>query len=332
MFVLGISAYYLLKGRDIAFAKRSFAIASSFGLASILSVIILGDESGYEVGDVQKAKLAAIEAEWETHPAPAAFTLVGFPNEETQETDYAIRIPWVLGLIATRSFDEQVTGIKDLKLQHRERIINGMDAYALLQQLRAGDTSEATIAAFEEVKQDLGYGLLLKRYTDQVVDATEAHINAAVDDSIPSVAPLFWSFRLMVGLGMAMLVVFILAFIQSTRHRSDANPWVLRLALFSIPMPWLAAEAGWFVAEHGRQPWSIAEVLPTYLSASSVSESQVMSSLTAIIIFYTALLIVEMYLMFRFARLGPSSLGVGRYHFETGEAAHSITTHNIKGE
>jgi cytochrome d ubiquinol oxidase subunit I len=88
MFVLGISTYYLLKGRDIAFARRSFAIAASFGTAAILSTIVLGDESGYELGEVQKVKLAAVEAEWHTEPAPAAFTVFGLPNQETMETDY----------------------------------------------------------------------------------------------------------------------------------------------------------------------------------------------------------------------------------------------------
>ncbi len=92
MFILGISSYYLLKGRDIAFARRSFAIAASFGIAAILSTIVLGDESGYELGEVQKVKLAAIEAEWHTEPAPAAFTLFGVPNQETMHTDYAIKI------------------------------------------------------------------------------------------------------------------------------------------------------------------------------------------------------------------------------------------------
>ncbi|WP_080993998.1 cytochrome ubiquinol oxidase subunit I, partial [Vibrio campbellii] len=115
MFVLGISSYYLLKGRDVAFARRSFAIAASFGMAAILSTIVLGDESGYELGEVQKVKLAAVEAEWHTEPAPAAFTLFGIPNQETMNTDYAIKIPYVMGIIATRSFDEQVTGLHDLR-------------------------------------------------------------------------------------------------------------------------------------------------------------------------------------------------------------------------
>ena len=109
--VLAISSWYLLKGRDLAFARRSFAIASAFGLAAALSVIVLGDESGYALGDVQKVKLAAIEAEWETHPAPAAFTLFGFPNQETRSTDYAVRIPAIMGLIATRSTDQRVDGL-----------------------------------------------------------------------------------------------------------------------------------------------------------------------------------------------------------------------------
>src|SRR5215470_9013878 len=103
MFVLGISSYYLLRGRDPSFAVRSFAVAAGFGLASALSVIVLGDESGYTTGEAQKVKLAAIEAEWETQPAPASFTLFGIPNDEKQRTDYAIRIPWLMGLIATRS-------------------------------------------------------------------------------------------------------------------------------------------------------------------------------------------------------------------------------------
>lgn len=110
MFVLGISAFYLLRGRDTAFALRSFAIAAGFGLASTLSVIVLGDESGYTAGEVNKVKLAAMEAEWHTEPAPAGITVVGWPNEKEQRTDYAIKIPYVLGLIGTRSADKQITG------------------------------------------------------------------------------------------------------------------------------------------------------------------------------------------------------------------------------
>ncbi|KIT31196.1 cytochrome BD oxidase subunit I [Vibrio parahaemolyticus VP766] len=316
MFILGISSYYLLKGRDIAFARRSFAIAASFGIAAILSTIVLGDESGYELGEVQKVKLAAIEAEWHTEPAPAAFTLFGVPNQETMHTDYAIKIPYVMGIIATRSFDEQVTGLRDLRDEHVERIRGGMYAYELLEKLRAGDKSEENMSAFDEVKGDLGYGLLLKRYTDNVVDATEEQIQAAADDSIPTVWPLFWSFRIMVACGFIMLFVFGAAFIQTCRQKIEQKQWILKAALLSIPLPWIAIEAGWFVAEYGRQPWAVGEILPVHVAASALTAGEIWTSLFAILALYTVFLIAEVYLMLKFARKGPSSLKTGRYHFE----------------
>jgi cytochrome d ubiquinol oxidase subunit I len=321
IFVLAISSWYLLKRRDLGFARRSFAIASAFGLASILSVIVLGDESGYEIGDVQKTKLAAIEAEWETEEAPAAFTLFGLPNQAEQRTDYAVKIPYAMGIIATRSLDQQVTGIKDLVAQHELRIRNGMLAYGLLSQLRAGDKSAANIAAFNAVKQDLGYGLLLKKYSETVVDASEAQIKQAALDTIPDVASLFWTFRIMVLSGFLMLGLFVCAFWASARKNEESKPWLLKWALWSLPLPWFAAQTGWYVAEHGRQPWSIGEVLPTHLSTSSVSEGDVWGSLIALAAFYSVLLVIEMYLMIKFARLGPSSLHTGRYHFESAPAA-----------
>jgi cytochrome bd-type quinol oxidase subunit 1 len=127
-------------------------------MAAVLSVIVLGDESGYEMGDVQKTKLAAIEAEWDTQPAPASFTLFGIPNQDKMENSYAIQIPYALGLIATRSTDTQVTGLKDLMAQHEVRIRNGMKAYQLLEELRSGNTDPAVRAEFNKAKQDLGYG------------------------------------------------------------------------------------------------------------------------------------------------------------------------------
>src|SRR5690554_3150791 len=323
IFVLAISSWYLLKKRDLGFARRSFAIAAVFGLASSLSVIILGDESGYEIGDVQKTKLAAIEAEWETQPAPAAFTLFGLPNQEKMRTDYAVKIPYVLGLIATRSTDEQIKGIKDLIVEHEARIRNGMLAYARLEALRAGDTSPQAMAAFDEVRQDLGYGLLLKKYTPNVVDATEEQIRQAALDTIPHVPSLFWTFRIMVACGFLMLLLFALASWASIKRNVEDKPWLLRFALLSLPLPWIAAQTGWYVAEHGRQPWSIGEVLPTHLSASSLSSGDLWGSLLALLAFYSLLLVIEMYLMIRFARLGPSSLHTGRYHFERPDAARA---------
>ena len=316
MFVLGISSWYLLKKRDTGFALRSIAVASGFGLASILSVIILGDESGYTTGEVQKVKLAAIESEWHTEPAPAAFTAFGLPNQAEERTDYAIKIPYLLGIIATRSLDEEVTGLIDIKNQNEIRIRNGMQSYSDLQRLKEGDKSEASIAAFDKTKRDLGFGLLLKKYTPNVTDATEAQIKQAASDTIPNVFALFWSFRVMVAMAFLMFFIFAASFYFTIKRSMEKQTWLLRLALYAIPAPWIAAEMGWVVAEMGRQPWTISGILPTHLSTSSLSTGNLYFSLAGFIGFYTLLLVIEMYLMFKYARLGPSSLHTGRYFFE----------------
>jgi cytochrome d ubiquinol oxidase subunit I len=319
MFVIGISAWYLLKGRDIAFAKRSFAVAAGFGLAASLSVIVLGDESGYELGDVQKMKLAAIEAEWHTQKAPADFNLLALPDQDKRENRFEVKIPYALGLIATRSLDKTVPGIAELVAKNEARVRSGILAYGALEKLRAKDTSEATKTTFEAHKKDLGYGLLLKRYVKDPAQASEADIKKATWDSVPYVPYLFWSFRIMVGFGFAMLGMFALSTYLLARRRLEQNRWLLHVLVWSIPLPWLACEMGWFVAEYGRQPWAIGEVLPTFLATSALTTSDIIASMAAYLIFYSVLLAIEMYLMFRFARLGPSSLHTGRYHFERGD-------------
>jgi len=323
MFVMSISSYYILKGRDLPFAKRSFSVASGFGIAAILSVLLLGDESGYEAGAVQKAKLAAIEAEYHTEPAPADFTLIGLPNDKEMHTDYSVKIPYALGIIATRSLDKQVTGINDLKKGNEARVRNGMIAYSYLLKLQAGEKTQENLTGFNETKQDLGYGLLLKRYTENVVDASEEQITKAVDDSIPPVAPLFFAFRIMVGSGMAMLCLFLLAFYFNAKRVIEQKRWLLKAILFALPLPWVAIETGWLVAELGRQPWSISEVFPTFLSVSNLTVSDVLTSMIAFISVYTIMFIIEMFLMIKFARIGPSSLHTGRYHFEQAANAPS---------
>ncbi|MGL5162048.1 MAG: cytochrome ubiquinol oxidase subunit I, partial [Plesiomonas shigelloides] len=207
-------------------------------------------------------------------------------------------------------------GLRDLLKEHEVRIRNGMVAYDLLQKLRNGQDTPEIRAQFDAAKKDLGYGLLLTRYTSDVANATEAQIQLAVKDSIPQVAPLFFSFRIMVGVGFVLLFIIGMAFFQTCRHKIEQKPWLLKLALWGIPLPWIAIEAGWFVAEYGRQPWAVGEILPVTSAASAIGASDVIFSMLLICGLYTLFLIAEMYLMFKFARLGPSSLKTGRYHFE----------------
>ena len=320
MFVLSISAFYLLVGRDIDFAKKSFRIAAAFGFASICSVIVLGDESGYTVGEAQQTKLAAMEAMWETEPAPASFNLIAIPNEAEMKNDFAIEIPWVMGLIGTRSLDKQIPGIKEIREKNRERIVSGIQAVTALEALRKNPEEPGVKDAFDAHKADLGFGLLLKKYVTDMRDVKPEIIDKAVADTIPRVAPMFWGFRLMVGFGFMMLALFSAALFYSVKGCFAERRWLLRGALWLLPLPWLSCELGWFVAEYGRQPWTIYGVLPTHLSVSTLSVNSLYGSLAGFIGFYTVLLIVEMYLMIKFAKQGPGSLGTGRYANETAHA------------
>jgi cytochrome bd ubiquinol oxidase subunit I len=316
VFVLALSSYYLLKGRDLEFARRSFRIAAAFGFASAASVIVLGDESGYTVSESQQTKLAAMEAMWDTQPAPAPFTLFAIPNEETRSNDYAVEIPYAMGLIGTRSVTKEIPGINDIERHNLKRIVSGINAVAALEALRRNPDDAPAKSVFEQYKADLGFGLLLKKYVSDVRQATPEIIRQAARDTVPRVAPMFWSFRAMVGLGFAFLALFTLSLYFALKGRFEQQRWLLRWALVFLPTPWIAAELGWFVAEYGRQPWTIYGVLPTHLSTSSLSVASLYGSLAGFVGFYTLLLMVEIYLMVKFARQGPGSLGTGRYDNE----------------
>jgi cytochrome d ubiquinol oxidase subunit I len=216
-----------------------------------------------------------------------------------------VRVPYVLGLIATRKVSRQIPGIKEIREKNRERVVSGIEAVSALEDLRKDPGNAAARERFERHKADLGFGLLLRRYTADVRQATPAMIDRAAADTIPHVAPLFWGFRIMVGLAFAMLALFALAFYYTLRGRCGEQRWLLQWALWFLPVPWIAAELGWFVAEYGRQPWTIYGVLPTFFSASTLSVGSLYGSLAGFIGLYTALAVVEVYLMLKYARQGP---------------------------
>lgn len=302
-FVLAVSAYYLINNRETDFAQRSYQIAAKFGLVAVLLVIVLGDESGYSIGKVQKTKFAAIEAEWHTETPPAAFTPIAFPNQETMKNDFEIKIPWILGIIGTRSLDKPIIGLTDILVENRQRIRNGIKAYGLLQKLRDDNRDPQLLADFARYKPDLGYGLLLKAYTEKIVDATEQQIERAAKDSIPQAAPLFWTFRIMVGCGFTLLLISGLTFFTAVIRKTTPT-WLLKVNLYAVPLPWIACEMGWFVSEFGRQPWAVMDVLPTFLATSSLSVMQITLSLMAYVILYSLFLAVEMFLMIRYIKQG----------------------------
>lgn len=305
VFVMSISAFYLLRGKHIEFARRSIAVAASFGLAAALSVVVLGDESGYAATEHQKMKLAAIEGMWHTEKAPAPFTAFGIPHQDAQENSYELKIPYLMGLIATRSLSGEVPGIIELVERAEHRVRGGQLAYAALQRIHADRDDMQAREVFDAHWADLGHGLLLKRYREDILDATPQEISQAALDTVPRVAPLFWTFRVMAGIGFYFIAFFALAFWWVTNGKLWEKRWFLRLALWTLPLPWIASECGWFVAEYGRQPWAVEGVLPTFYAASGLALRDILITLTGFVLVYTALIVVEVKLMLRSIRKGP---------------------------
>ncbi|HBU15880.1 MAG TPA: cytochrome bd-I ubiquinol oxidase subunit CydA, partial [Gemmobacter sp.] len=307
VFVIGVSAWYLLQQRHVELARRSITVAAAFGLAAAFSVVLLGDESGYSATHSQKMKLAAIEGMWHTEPAPAPFTAFGFPDQDARETHYAVHVPFVMGLIGTRSLTTQIPGIAELVDRAEERIRSGMIAYDALMVVRAEReaTPPEVTAQFEAHSADLGFAFLLKKYVDDPRDATEDQIKAAANDTVPTVWPLFWAFRIMVALGFGFIATMAYFFWRASFRQMRYPRWALKLAVVMIPAPWIAAEMGWFVAEFGRQPWTVDGVLPTAMSVSALSITEVALTLAGFILFYTVLFIIEMGLMLKYIRKGP---------------------------
>ena len=344
IFMVGISAWYLLKGRHHAVAKRSITVAASFGFCAAILVAVLGDESGYQIAKSEPMKMAAMEAMWDTQKAPASLTLMGWPTQNsvakaaaTQNagtTSGVIHLPYAMGLMATRTLTEEVPGINELAFGKRldgkpaqvrtsvERIKNGLIAYNALQEIRKG-ARQGEFAGFNDAPdhlkmlvthnvQDYGYALLLRGpvganngQAPDLTHVTEAQIIEAAAQTVPPVALSFWSFRIMVGIGVYLIAFSLLFFFLSMRGSLEKRRWLLKLAVLSIPLPWIAAELGWLVAEFGRQPWIIEGVLPTLAAYSELSPWALWVTIVGFVLIYTVLIIIEMFLMVKSIKKGP---------------------------
>ena len=311
IFVSGISAYYMLRGRHKELARRSFRMAALFGVLATAAVITLGDALGFVGGNAQPTKLAAMEAMWSTDKAPAPFNVVAWPNQEKQENTWSIKIPYVLTPLITHTMTQEIPGAKELEAQAAEKVRNGIPAVEALKVLSKDPKNPAALAKFDAHKADLGYGFLAKRYSpDQDVSkATPTTVEKAAKDSIPDVFSVFWSFRVMVALGLAMLAYFVLAVIFSLRRDIHKQRWFLKIAPWMIPVPFVACEMGWLTAEIGRQPWTVYGILPTWMSASSHSVAYMIFSLTGFVLLYSIFIAIEMFLMVKFIRKGPDEGG-----------------------
>jgi cytochrome d ubiquinol oxidase subunit I len=306
LFVLGVSAWYLLKGRHIHLAKRSMTVAASFGLAASLSVVVLGDESGYLSSEHQKMKLARSKPCG--RPSPHRRPSRPSASRPRSARDPLCRAhPWVMGLIGTRSLNTEIPGINQLVSNAEGYIRNGIDAYDALQTIRRPSRTP---------KSRRGARALRKKVPTWATPCCSSAMWMTRARPPPSrsrrqrwtpppVGPLFWSFRIMVALGMFFIVLTGTFFWLSVRHRLDAYPWLLKVAVLSIPLPWIAAECGWVVAELGRQPWIIEGVLPTAMAVSNLGAGTLLLTIAGFVLIYTVLLVIELKLMVKAIKKGP---------------------------
>ncbi|AZY48494.1 cytochrome ubiquinol oxidase subunit I [Bordetella avium] len=311
IFVCGVSAYYLLRNRHNDLARRSFRIAALFGVVGTCGVMTLGDALGFVGAHAQPSKLVAMEALWKTEKAPMAFNAIAFPSQSEERNLYELQVPGALSLLVTHSLTGTVPAADVLQEQAKERIRNGIPAVQAMQRLSSNPQDAEARAQFEAHKADMGYGLLVQRYAPDgdLTKVTDADVARASKDTIPEVWLVFWSFRVMVAAGLLMLAFFVLATMYTLTNQVQNRPRFLRFSLWMIPVPFIACEAGWIVAEVGRQPWTVYEVLPTWLSASTHSVSYMIFSVVGFVALYTIFIVIEMFLMVRAIRKGPDDTG-----------------------
>lgn len=307
LFVIGISAWYLLKKRDVMFAKRSMIVAASFGLITSLFLLNSGDESAFQVAQQQPMKLAAMEGLYKGE-SRAGIIAIGLLNNEKNlgddkdAFDFKVEIPNALSFLGYHSLSAFVPGIEDMlygNKEHqimsvKEKMTQGKLAVSALKNYkdakRAGDHEKAqqALEVFEKNQPYMGYGYLEKP-----------------EDAVPNVALSFYSFHTMVGLGTWFLLLFIIVLYFAMINEIEHKRWVLYAALFTIPLGYVAQEAGWIVAEAGRQPWAIQDLLPVGMAASNVASTSVMITFWLFAILFTGLLIAEIKIMLKQIKIGP---------------------------
>ncbi len=315
LFVMGISAFYLLRKQHIALAARSFRMAALFGVISSMAVVTLGDALGRLDYLVQPTKIAAIEGLWQdsnahSSAAAAPWLLFAVPNNATQSNSLEIRIPYVLTPLITHSEDKVIPGLLTQEQEAGPHILDGIKAINALQAYGVKHDA-ADLAAFKASESDMGYGFLAQRNAPnqdltQITPANQGAIVAQTEKQIvPNVFVTFWAFRIMMFLGFYFVALFAFASYYSLRKRLLQARWLLQAAMWSIPLPIMATEFGWITAEAGRQPWSVYGWLPTFQAASSHPLGYMVFSLIGFALLYSCFIAAELYLMFKFARLGP---------------------------
>ena len=284
IFVIGISSWYLIKKREVKFALASIRVAAVVGIVGTLLLMWSGDGSAIHVAKYQPMKLAAAEG-LEHGGAGAPFSVVP-----------GVEIPKLLSFLATHDADGVVPGIEELKAEGEEKMAKGkvaLDAFKQYRQLKDTDPAKAAEARkeLEENVDYFGYGYI-----------------ESADELVPNVPLVYWSFRVMVGLGGFLLLLMIGVLWAERKGKMADWAWLQHVSLWSIPLVYLAGQAGWIVAEVGRQPWVIEGLLPTKAAVSSVSVGAVQTTFFLFVVIFTLFLAIEIRILLKAIKKGPEGV------------------------
>lgn len=306
LFVLGISAYFMLKNKHFQMAKKSFIVAASFGFLSSIFVLFSGDESAYQVAQKQPMKLAAMEGLYKGE-VNAGIVAMGIltpdkkPGDEKEPFIVEIQAPYLLGLMATRGINNFTPGIDDLVYGNEKfnipstqsKIDSGKIALNALENIKLASEKNDEKSILENRKildknmHNFGYGYLDKP-----------------EDIVPPVGLTFYSFHVMVALGSYFIVLFLATLYLSMANRIEKYKKLLWACVFSIPLGYVACEAGWIVAEVGRQPWAIQDLMPVGIAATNLASVNVKLSFLLFVVLFTALFIAEIKIMLKQIKIG----------------------------
>ena len=307
LFVIGISSYYLLKKLNVKYKKRSMILGATFGLLSSLFIVITGDSSGNDVAQTQPMKLAAMEGLYEGQEG-ADLVAIGLLNHDKEISGdeesfhFKIAIPRLLSVLAERDAEAFVPGMKDIVYGNEkynipptsERIEKGKVAIQALKEYKTArkngkdSLAETHLKTFENNYEHMGYGYFENG-----------------EQTVPPIPLTFYSFHLMVALGFYFILLFSLVLWFNWNNQIENRRFVLKLALWSIPLGYIASQLGWVVSEVGRQPWTIQDVLPTHISTSHISASNVQLTFWLFAALFTVLLIAEVSIIVRQIKIGP---------------------------
>jgi cytochrome d ubiquinol oxidase subunit I len=306
LFVIGVSSWYLLKNKEILFAKRSIIVAASFGFLTSLFLIFTGDESAYRVAQQQPTKLAAMEGLYDGEKR-AGIVAIGQLNpnkeigDEKDEFLWSIEVPYALSFLGYRNIDAFVPGVNDL--------VYGNEKYEIMPASKKIELGKTAIDALKEYKENINLNPSKANAAKSVFEANQDYFGYGyLDDPkkvIPPIGITFYSFHIMVALGSFFVVLFFFFLYFSMIGKIDGKKWLFWAAILAIPLGYVAGEAGWVVAEVGRQPWAIQGMLPVGMATSNIDETSVMITLGLFALVFTGLLIAEIKIMVKQIGIGP---------------------------